>query len=116
MLDVEAAVDDFIRMNQAGKVLGLCEKYYHQDVVMTSNGAIFAQSMQEAYKKQQGYTKAIKHFNVSLISKQIEGNHIELVFDYKMTDKDDLLMAFKGKHVQVWKGLKIVKEDYFSVK
>lgn len=49
---MQKLIDDFIALNTAGKVLELCEKYYDANVLMLSNGEIFAQSMKEAYKKQ----------------------------------------------------------------
>lgn len=49
---MQTLVDDFISMNVAGRVLVLCEKYYDENVLMLSNGEVFARSMRESYKKQ----------------------------------------------------------------
>jgi hypothetical protein len=108
-------VDDFVKMNQAGLVLELCEKYYDEKVVMLNNGAVFAESMRESYDKQKGFIEAVSEFNVSLVSRKITGNTVELSFDYKMTGADSTVTEFTGKHVQTWRNQKIVREEYFSI-
>jgi hypothetical protein len=112
---MEKIINDYIDMNQSGKVLELCEKYYDENVLMMSNGAVFAKTMLEAYNKQKGFVEAVQHFEVTLVSKLITDDRVELVFNYKMEGKDAALVAFTGKHVQTWQGSKIVKEEYFSV-
>jgi hypothetical protein len=108
-------VDDFVKMNQAGLVLELCEKYYHENVVMLNNGAVFAESMRESYDKQKGFVESVCEFDVKLVSRKITGNIVELSFDYKMTGADSKLTEFTGKHVQTWRNQKIVREEYFSI-
>ena len=108
-------IDDFIKMNQAGQVLALCEKYYHDDVTMLSNGDLFAQSMSEAYEIQKGFTESIASVDIQLISQQLTGNISELVFRYKMIGIDETLNEFTGKHIQTWQGDKIIHEEYLSV-
>ena len=112
---MQKLVDDFIQMNKAGQVLELCEKYYHDDVTMLSNGDLFAQSKQEAYKRQKGFVESIAKFDIQLISKEVKGNTSELVFLYKMIGFDETLNEFSGKHIQTWKNNKIVHEEYLSV-
>lgn len=108
-------VDDFIEMNQAGLVLDLCEKHYDKDVVMLNNGAVFAESMREAYDKQKGFVGSIVEFDVKLISRVVDGAVSELTFHYKMIGSDSSVMDFTGKHIQTWKNNKIVREEYFSI-
>jgi hypothetical protein len=108
-------VDDFITMNQAGQVLALCEKYYHDDVTMLSNGDIFARSMREAYTLQKGFIDSIDSFDIQLVSQQVSGNISELVFNYKMIGVDETLNEFIGKHIQTWQGNKIIREEYSTV-
>ncbi len=108
-------LDDYIAMNQAGQVLELCKKYYHENVLMLSNGAVFAQSMQEAYEKQKKFIGSVKSFNVILSSQQIEGDIVELIFNYKIVGENTKLVSFTGKHIQTWKHKKIVKEEYHSI-
>lgn len=108
-------VDDFIKMNQAGLVLKLCEKHYDENVVMLNNGTLFAESMRQAYDKQKEFIGSIMEFDVKLVSKVVTGNTSELTFHYKMTGADSNLIDFKGKHVQTWKNKKIVREEYFSI-
>ncbi|PKG81365.1 hypothetical protein CXF85_17990 [Colwellia sp. 75C3] len=108
-------VDDFIKMNQAGQVLALCEKYYHDDVTMLSNGDIFARTMREAYELQKGFVASIESFDIQLISQQVSGNTSELVFNYKMIGVDETLNEFTGKHIQTWQDNKIIREEYLSV-
>ncbi|NQY48016.1 MAG: hypothetical protein HRT50_02755 [Colwellia sp.] len=108
-------VDDFIRMNQAGQVLALCEKYYHDDVTMLSDGELFAQSMSEAYERQKGFVASIESFDIQLISQQLNGNISELVFFYKMIGTDETLNEFTGKHIQTWQDNKIIYEEYLTV-
>ena len=112
---MQKLVDDFIKMNQAGQVLALCEKYYDDKVVMLNNGAIFAESMQQAYQKQKGFVSAITKFEVKLISSVIVGNVSELTFHYNMSGADSKVMDFTGKHVQTWHNNKIVREEYFTI-
>jgi hypothetical protein len=69
---VDELIDDFIAMNQESRVLELCEKYYDENVTMLNNGAIFAESMKEAYDKQRGFVEAIKAFDVKLVSRKVE--------------------------------------------
>ncbi len=108
-------VDDLIEMNQAGLVLELCEKYYDNDVVMLSNGNVFAESMREAYDKQKGYVDSVVDFNVKLISKVINGNVAELIFHYKMKGADGKVSEYSGKHIQTWKSGKIINEEFLSL-
>jgi hypothetical protein len=112
---MEDLVDNFIEMNTAGLVLELCEKHYDENVVMLNNGDIFAESMREAYNKQERFVSLIVEFEVTFISKKIEGVIAELVFHYKMTDADKRVMDFTGKHVQTWDNNKIVREEYLSI-
>jgi hypothetical protein len=108
-------IDDFIKMNQAGEVLALCEKYYHDDVTMLNNGGLFAQSMSEAYEIQKGFAESISFIGIQLISQQLIGNVSELVFHYKMVSLDETLNEFTGKHIQTWQDDKIIREEYISV-
>ena len=108
-------VADLIKMNISGQVLALCEKYYHDDVTMLSNGEIFAQSMREAYKKQKGFVNSIQTFDIQLVSQQINGNISELVFIYKMISLDNKTNEFTGKHIQTWQNEKIIREEFFTL-
>jgi len=112
---VHKLIDDFIAMNQAGLVLELCEKYYDENVIMLNNGQIFSESMREFYDKQKGFVKSVKAFTVELVSKNINGNIVELTFNYKMIGSDSTVNEFTGKHIQTWKNDKIIKEEYVSV-
>ncbi|WOH35928.1 hypothetical protein RI844_11095 [Thalassotalea fonticola] len=108
-------VDDFIGMNQAGRILELCEKYYDENVIMLNNGQVFAESMRESYDKQKGFVESVKEFNIELVSQKIDGNVSELIFHYQMTGSDATLNDFTGKHIQTWVNKKIVKEEYVSI-
>lgn len=108
-------VDDFIKMNRAGLVLELCEKYYDENVTMLNNGQVFANSMRESYEKQKGFIESVKEFNVELVSKKIDGDISELIFKYKMIGSDATVNKFTGKHIQTWKNGKIIKEEYVSI-
>ena len=111
---MEANVDDFIALNQAGQALQLCEKYYAANVRMLNNGEVFAETMREAYDKQKGFVEAVTAFDIRLISKDIQATTATLVFHYQMTTATDSL-DFTGKHVQQWKDSKIQQEEYFSL-
>ena len=108
-------IDDFVKMNQAGLVLELCEKYYDENVVMLNNGAVFAESMRESYDKQRGFVESVSEFDVKLVSRKAIDNTVELTFDYKMTGACSKITEFTGKHVQTWENQKIVREEYFSI-
>ncbi|NRB36981.1 MAG: hypothetical protein HRU20_00775 [Pseudomonadales bacterium] len=112
---MEECIDDFIAMNESGLVLELCEKYYDENVLMLNNGTVFAESMREAYDKQKGFVETVTTFEVKLVSKVIKDDYSELIFDYKMTGQDGNITAFTGKHIQIWKGKKIIKEEYLSI-
>ncbi|MEH6403770.1 MAG: hypothetical protein V7750_10390 [Sneathiella sp.] len=108
-------IDEFIRMNQAGLVLELCERFYAENVIMMNNGSVFASSMKEAYEKQAGFIGKVKEFDVKLISKVIEANMSELTFHYKMTSENLTITEFTGKHIQTWHNQKIIREEYQSI-
>ena len=108
-------IDDFVLMNKAGLVLELCEKYYDENVLMLNNGAVFAESMKESYEKQKGFVNAVQEFDVALLSSKVEGNVSELTFHYKMKGHDSKVNEFTGRHTQIWKNGKIVKEEYLSI-
>ncbi len=108
-------IDDYVSMNTAGLVLELCEKYYHENVLMLNNGTVFAKSMKESYEKQKGFVDSVTAFDVTLLSSTILGNVSELTFHYKMTGRDFKVNEFTGKHIQTWQGDKIVKEEYVSI-
>jgi hypothetical protein len=112
---VRDLIDDFIKMNQDGLVLELCEKYYDEHVIMLNNGAVFAESMKESYNKQKGFVNSVSAFDVKLVSREITGKTVALIFDYKMTGADSKVTEFTGKHVQTWRNGKIVREEYFSI-
>ena len=112
---MDALVDGFVKLNCEGKILEICETYYADDLVMTSEGKLFASSMREAYEKQKGYVSAVAEFDIRLRSKVIEGDVSVLVFDYKMVTKDGKVMVFAGEHRQTWRGGKIVREAYLGV-
>ncbi|MFT7561835.1 MAG: hypothetical protein ACI93R_003766 [Flavobacteriales bacterium] len=109
------AIDDFIKMNQAGLILELCEKYYAENVVMLNNGVVFAKSMRESYDKQKGFTESISEIDIKLLSKEIAGNTAELTFDYTMTEANSNIIKFVGKHVQKWENGKIAREEFFAI-
>jgi hypothetical protein len=108
-------IDDFIKMNQAGLVLELCEKFYDENVVMLNNGTVFAESMRESYNKQKGFVESVVEFDVKLVSQLFTDNVVELVFDYKMKGVDSKVNEYRGKHAQTWINQKIVREEYFSI-
>lgn len=112
---MQELVDDFVTMTMSGLILDLCEKYYDENVVMFNNGAVFAESMREAYDKQKGFVGSVKEFDVKLLSSNVEGNVSDLTFHYKMTGCDSKVNDFTGRHIQTWKNRKIVKEEFFSV-
>ena len=68
---MQELVDDFIAMNIGGRVLELCEKYYHEQVLMLNNGSLFAESMKESYEKQEGFVAAVQKFDIKLLSSHI---------------------------------------------
>ena len=109
-------VENLIKMNETGQVLELCEKYYDENILMTSDGNIFAKSMREAYDKQKGFVDGVKEFEVKLISEKIEHNIAVLIFNYKITNADSITNEFVGKHIQTWENGKIIKEEYESIK
>jgi len=109
-------VNDLIKMNEAGQVLQLCEKYYDKNILMLSDGNIFAKSMIEARDKQKGFIDMVKDFEVKLISQNINDNIVELTFDYKITNIESNINRFQGKHIQTWQDGKIIKEEYESIK
>lgn len=108
-------IDDFIAMNQKGLVLELCEKYYDESVLMINNGSVFARSLKESYDKQKGFIESVEKFDVKLVSSIVNGNIAELTFHYKMTSANSQVNEFVGKHIQIWKNQKIVKEEYESI-
>jgi hypothetical protein len=112
---LQQLVDDFVKMNQEGLVLELCEKYYDDDVIMLNDGTVFAESMRESYEKQKSFVDAIAEFDVRLLSKSVRDNVAELTFRYRMTGSDASVTEFTGKHVQTWVNGKIVREEYFSI-
>jgi hypothetical protein len=112
---MEALIDDYIKMNQAGQVLELCNKYYHKDVLMLNNGDVFATTMEESYNKQKGFVESVVSFDVSLVSSLINGDIVELTFHYKMTGANAQVNEFTGKHIQIWQNQKIIKEEYISL-
>lgn len=112
---MQSLIDDFIKMNQAGLVLELCEKYYDEKVLMLNNGEVFASSMQESYDKQKGFVSSIEKFDVNLVSSVINENIAELTFHYKMTGANSKVNEFTGKHIQTWQDRKIIKEEYVSI-
>ncbi len=112
---MDKLINGFIALNCSGKILELCETYYADELVMLNEGEVFASSIREAYEKQAGYVDAVEEFDIRLVSKEIVGDVSTLVFDYKMTTKDGKNMAFTGKHVQAWRGKKIIREEYFSL-
>ena len=99
-------IADFIKMNQAGLVLELCEKYYYENVLMLNNGKVFASSMQESYDKQKSFVDSIEKFDVNLVSSVINENISELTFHYKMTGANSQVNEFTGKHIQTWENRK----------
>lgn len=112
---MQDCIDDYIAMNEAGQVLELCQKYYATEVLMLSDGEVFAESMQQAFEKQKGFVDAIRSAEVALVSQEREGNQVALVFDYKITT-DTATMVFTGEHLQTWRSGKIIKEVYRSLK
>lgn len=102
-------------MNVTGRILELCEKYYDENVLMLSNGAVFARSMQESYEKQKGFMESVEKYDVELLSSSMAGDIYELTFRYRMTGTDQKENAFTGRHIQTWKNGKIVKEEYLSI-
>ncbi len=112
---MQELIDDYVSMNTAGLVLELCEKYYHENVLMLNNGSVFAKTMKESYDKQKGFVDSVKTFNVRLLSSTISGSVAELTFHYKMTGSDSKINEFTGRHIQTWQDGKIVKEEYLSI-
>jgi hypothetical protein len=106
---VQKLVDDFFELNTTGRGLELCEKYYADNVLMLSNGDIFAKTMREAYNKQKGFVESVKAFEVTLVESSLDGNKSDLTFHYKMTGADSSISEFTGKHIQTWENDKIIK-------
>jgi hypothetical protein len=113
--DLSSLVDHLVELNVTGQVLTLCKTYFAENILMLSDGNVFATSMQEAHDKQKGFVEAVKKFEVTLIEKKCSGNRAELTFRYKMTGADDAITEFVGQHIQTWLDGKIVKEEYLSI-
>jgi hypothetical protein len=112
---MQALIDDYIKMNQAGQVLELCKKYYDKEVLMLNNGDVFATTMEESYNKQKSFVESVVKFDVKLVSSLINENVVELTFHYKMTGAGGQVNEFTGKHIQTWQNRKIIKEEYISI-
>ena len=112
---MQKLIDDYISMNVAGRVLELCEKHYDKNVLMLSNGEVFAKSMQESYEKQKAFIDSVQKYDVVLLSSSMAGNISELTFRYTMTGADLKENTFTGRHIQTWKNGKIVKEEYSAI-
>ncbi|MBL4831512.1 MAG: hypothetical protein JKY55_16700 [Aliivibrio sp.] len=105
-------VQDFITMNQNGEILNLCQKHYDEQVLMYSNGSIFASSMEEAYNKQKVFVDDIKTHNITFVSKSIHDNVTVLIFRYKMMTHKFKKIDVMGKHTLTWSNGKIVEEHF----
>lgn len=108
-------VDGFIKLNMNGQILELCQKYYADDIHMTSDGEDFATSREEAYAKQKPYIESIGAFVITLLEKTIKDNKAEITFNYDITLHDGNNIVFTGKHIQTWDNGKITHEDYVKL-
>ena len=115
MTQISELIKDFIALNEACRPLELCKKFYADDVLMLSNGSIYAETMQQAHDKQKAFVDQVTASEVKLVAQRIDGDKAELVFHYKMTNSKSESMEFGGKHRQWWQGDKIIKEEYSSV-
>jgi|TARA_R110002124_G_scaffold149220_1_gene315225 hypothetical protein len=115
MKDLDTLVDGFIKLNMEGKIMQLCEQYYADDIIMTSDGKDFATSREEASAKQKIYVDTIAAFVITLLSKDIEGDKAEITFHYDITTIENKNYVFTGKHVQQWADGKMIREDYEMV-
>jgi hypothetical protein len=113
--DFNSWVDHVVELNVTGQVLTLCKTYFAENILMLSDGNVFATTMQEAHDKQKGFVETVKKFEVALIEKKCSGNRAELTFRYKMTGTDDAITEFVGQHIQTWVDGKIVREEYLSI-
>ncbi len=113
--DLNDLVDQLVELNETGQVLTLCKTFFAADILMLSDGVVFARSMQEAHDKQKTFVETVKKFEVTLMDKCCSGNISELTFRYKMTAADGAVAEFTGKHIQTWEGDKIIKEEYLSI-
>ena len=108
-------VNQFINLVEEGKVLEICNTFYAKNVLMLNDGVIFAQNKNEAYLKYQILETIIKDFDIELRSKKIVGNVSELIFNYKLSNMNNVRYEFIGKHLQTWEYLQITKEEYISM-
>lgn len=108
-------INEFIKLVQNGKVLEICNIFYAENVLMLNNGIIFAQNKNEAYLKYEVLENTIKDFDIELCSKKIVGNVSELIFNYKLTNINNVTYEFVGKHLQTWENSKITREEYISL-
>ncbi len=112
---MEDRINEFIKLVQDGKVLEICNLFYAENVLMLNNGIIFAKNKNEAYVKYEVFESTIKDFDIELCSKKIVGNVSELIFNYKLTNINNVTYEFIGKHLQTWEELKITREEYISL-
>lgn len=112
---MKSSVDTLIEMNISGRVLELCKEFYDPDIVMVSDGKIFANSMHEAHDKQRPFIESVSKFNVNLLSKNIAGDTAILEFEYSLLSRESEVSQFCGRHTQTWAGGKIVKEVYETI-
>tara|TARA_R110002096_G_scaffold217936_5_gene406046 strand:+ start:389 stop:736 length:348 start_codon:yes stop_codon:yes gene_type:complete len=113
---MENSVDTLIEMNVSGRVLDLCKEFYDPDIVMVSDGEIFASSMQEAYDKQKSFIDSVRKFDVKLLTKNIAGDTSVIEFEYSLLNSDSKVSHFFGRHTQTWAGGKIIKEVYETIR
>ena len=109
------SVNQLINLVEEGKVIEICNIFYDENVLMLNNGIIFAQNKKEAYLRYKVLEVTIKDFDIELCSKKIVGNVSELIFNYKLTNINDVKYEFVGKHLQTWEDLKIIREEYISL-
>ena len=109
-------VEDQCKLIEEGRVLDVFERYFHDDIMLISNGEVFASSKTEGMRKQKEFFSSVSEMHPELRKSLIKGDKVVLDFDYQFVMKSGEKVKFRGLHVQQWKGEKMLREEFFSGK
>jgi ketosteroid isomerase-like protein len=107
--DVQAVIDGIL----SGKMLEVFESYYHDDVVMSENGAQERVGKDANRKYEEQFVNNVEFHGAEAVTVLIDGDHAAIEWVFDMTPANGSRVQQRQVALQRWRDGKVVREVFY---
>ncbi len=107
--DVQAVIDGIL----SGKILEAFESYYHDDVVMSENGAQERVGKDANREYEEQFVNNVEFHGAEAVSVLIDGDHAAVEWVFDMTPANGSRVQQRQVALQTWRDGKVVREVFY---